>query len=55
MDKIRISIDLDEDLFKKYELIAKREYSDKSKLLRKWISQNYKDEYSQEEGDLPIE
>lgn len=41
----RISISLDEKYNQKFELIAKKEYTDKSKLLRKWIDQNYKEEY----------
>jgi len=36
---------LDNEYNRKLELIAKAEYSDKSKLLRKWIDENYKEEY----------
>ena len=36
---------LDDEYNKKLEQIAKAEYSDKSKLLRKWIDQNFKEEY----------
>lgn len=40
-----INVSLDEDSLDKFNLIAKNEFSDRSKLLRKWIYQNYKEEY----------
>ena len=50
MSKV-ISISLDEEYNKRFEKIAKAEYSDKSKLLRKWIDQNYKEEYDLVESE----
>lgn len=44
MSKV-ISISLDESYDSRFGKIAKAEYTDKSKLLRKWIDQNYKEEY----------
>lgn len=41
-----VNILLSEKHYQKFELIAKNEYSDKSKLLRKWIDQNFKEEYN---------
>jgi len=38
---------IDEEYKRKLELIAKAEYSDNSKLLRKWIDMNYKEEYDE--------
>lgn len=51
MSKI-VTISLDEDYNRKLELIAKAEYSDKSKLVRKWIDQNFKEEYDDESEKL---
>lgn len=39
----KITLSIDEEHNKRFKLIAKKEYTDKSKLLRKWI-----DEYSKE-------
>ena len=47
MSKV-VHVALDEEDYQKYELIAKAEYSDKSKLLRKWINENFKEEYDNE-------
>lgn len=44
MSKI-ITISLDEEYNERFEIIAKHFYSDKSKMLRKWIDENYKEEY----------
>ncbi len=44
MSKV-VHIALNESDYMKFEQIAKAEYSDKSKLLRKWIDQNFKEEY----------
>lgn len=48
MSKI-IAISLNDEYNKKFALIAKAEYSDKSKLVRKWIDQNYKEDYATED------
>lgn len=45
----RISISLDNEYIRKYDKIAKKQYSDRSKLLRKWIDQNFKEEYDKNE------
>jgi len=42
------TISIEEEYNRKWEIIAKREYSDKSKLLRKWIDQSFKEEYNHE-------
>ena len=47
MSKV-ISISLDEEYNRRFESIAKKEYTDKSKLIRKWIDMNYKEEYDNE-------
>ena len=39
-----ISISINEKYLKKYDLLVKKEYSDRSKLLRKWIDENFKKE-----------
>jgi len=41
LPKIRISADLSQEDFEKYQELAEKEFSDKSKLLRKWINENY--------------
>ena len=41
----RTTISLDEDYNRRFKLIAKKEYSDQSKLVRKWIDENFKPEY----------
>lgn len=43
---LKITLSIDENYNKKFGLIAEKEYSDKSKLLRKWIDQNFKEEYN---------
>lgn len=48
MSKI-ISISLDEEYIKKFELIAKKTYSDRSKLVRKWIDQNFMEGWDKNE------
>ena len=40
-----VTISLDEDYNRRFSLIAKNEYSDKSKLVRKWIDEKFKEEY----------
>lgn len=40
-----VTISLDEDYNRRFGLIAKNEYSDKSKLVRKWIDENFREDY----------
>lgn len=47
MSTLQISITLNETYKKKFDLIVEHEYSDRSKLLRKWIDENFKEEYKQ--------
>ena len=42
------NISLEPEYNEKWELIAKKFYSDKSKMLRKWIDENFKEEYRNE-------
>lgn len=42
MSKV-IPISLDEDYIKRFDLIAQKEYTDRSKLVRKWIDTYYKE------------
>ena len=42
-----ITISMKEGYVKKLDLIAKNEWSDRSKLIRKWIEENFKEEYKQ--------
>ena len=44
MSKI-VNFWLEEEYLTKMNQIAKSEYTDRTKLLRKWIDQNYKEEY----------
>jgi len=37
----RICLTLNDEYLKRLDIIAKREYSDRSKLLRKWIDENF--------------
>ncbi len=39
------NVSLEPEINKKWELIAKAEYRKKSELLRKWINENFKEEY----------
>lgn len=41
----KVTLSLDEENNRRFKLIAENEYSDKSKLLRKWINENFKQEY----------
>lgn len=47
MSKV-VNFSLDDEYVSKMDIIAKKEYTDRSKLLRKWIDQNYKEEYRNE-------
>lgn len=42
-----LTISINNNYVKKLDLIAENEYSDRSKLIRKWIDENFKDEYKQ--------
>ena len=46
---IQINLTLDNLSLKMFDIIVEKEYSDRSKLMRKWIKENFKEEY--EEGD----
>ncbi len=48
MESKKYTISLDAEYNEKWELIAKRNYSDKSKMLRKWIDENFREEYRNE-------
>jgi len=45
MESKKFTISLESEYNEKWELIAKKNYSDKSKMLRKWIDENFKEEY----------
>ena len=45
MESKKYTISLEDEYNEKWELIAKKNYSDKSKMLRKWIDENFKEEY----------
>jgi hypothetical protein len=40
---------MNEEYKRRFDLIAINEYSDKSKLVRKWIDNNFKEEYNNTE------
>lgn len=42
-----INFSLEEEYVIKMDKIAKAQYSDRTKLLRKWIDLNYKEEYGE--------
>ena len=42
------NVSLEPEYNEKWDLIAKKTYSDKSKILRKWIDENWKEEYKNE-------
>lgn len=42
-----LTISINEGYVKKLDLIAENEFSDRSKLIRKWIDENFKEEYKQ--------
>ena len=44
-----ITISLGKEYIEKLEIIANKEYSDKTKLIRKWIDENFKE--LKKEGD----
>ena len=46
MSKI-ITVSLDEDYLKKFDEIVEKEYSDRSKLIRKWIDEYFKNNGNQ--------
>lgn len=50
MESKKYTISLEPEYNEKWELIAKNKYSDKSKMLRKWIDDNWKEEYRDERG-----
>ena len=57
---INVTLSLDREYLRKMDEIVKRLYTDRSKLLRKWIDQNYKEDYKSgnkdsEEDPKPIE
>lgn len=41
-----IGVLLSDKYIEKFKIIVKREYSDQSKLVRKWIDENFKEEYA---------
>jgi predicted transcriptional regulator len=43
-----VGVLLSDEHREKLEIIAEKEYSDKSKLIRKWIDENFKDEYKKD-------
>jgi len=45
MKTIRILITLDEEYKRKIDLIAEKEYTDRSKLIRRWIDNHYIENY----------
>lgn len=47
MSSSQITITINEVYLKKLDLIVDAEYTDRSKLFRKWIDQNFKEEYKQ--------
>ena len=42
-----LTVSINDVYLKKLDLIAEHEWSDRSKLLRKWIDENFKEEYKQ--------
>ena len=44
----KVTISLENKYIRKIEIIAKMEYTDRSKLIRKWIDANFKEEYQEE-------
>lgn len=44
-----LTISINEEYVKKLDIIAENEYSDRSKLIRKWIDENLKKEYEKKE------
>lgn len=44
-----VTIYMNEEYKRRFDLIAINEYSDKSKLVRKWIDNNFKEEYNDAE------
>jgi len=44
----KVTISLENSYIRKIEIIARNEYSDRSKLIRKWIDENFKKEYQEE-------
>ncbi len=42
-----INISINKAYLKKLDLIVEHEWSDRSKLFRKWIDENFKEEYKQ--------
>ena len=43
---VTINISIPKNYLKKFDLIVEHEWSDRSKLIRKWIDQNFKEEYN---------
>ncbi len=46
-----INLSIDDESLERFDKIVKNEFSDRSKLLRKWIMQNYKEEYDRNESE----
>jgi hypothetical protein len=46
-----INLSIGKEHKKKLKTIAKKEYSDCSKLLRKWIDENWKEEYGDDKDE----
>ncbi len=46
-----VGVLLSEEHLEKFEIIVEKEYSDKSKLVRKWIDENFKEEYEKDLKD----
>ena len=42
-----LTVSINDEYLKKFDTIVKNEFSDRSKLLRKWIDENYKPEYEE--------
>lgn len=41
----RITISLNDEYKERLDLIAKNEFTDRSKIIRKWINENFREEY----------
>jgi len=47
----RITISLNDEYKHRLNLIAKNEFTDNSKIIRKWIDENFKPEYEDNDGN----
>lgn len=43
-----LTISINEEYLKKFNIIVEKEFSDRSKLIRKWIDENFKPEYKED-------